>query len=203
MLNDVSGIRYLILLLCSIVSLILGATLLGLHFQNDRLEAEAVKVVENSFRDINIAFVNELAMSFEKLGIDVVNVIKGASTKPFSFLAHFPGCGVGGHCIPVDPYYLIEYGKQNGFNHEFLSTARRINNRMPVFTARLVERILRDLGVPLSYSTVAVLGLAYKPDVDDTRESPSFDIINALKRKIRNEYAKMTPATIIIHLITT
>ncbi|MGH7936418.1 MAG: nucleotide sugar dehydrogenase, partial [Chthoniobacterales bacterium] len=83
-------------------------------------EAEAVKVVENSFRDINIAFVNELAMSFSKLGIDVMNVIEGAATKPFSFMPHYPGCGVGGHCIPVDPYYLIRYAKQNGFSHEFL-----------------------------------------------------------------------------------
>jgi UDP-N-acetyl-D-glucosamine dehydrogenase len=91
-------------------------------------EAEAVKIVENSFRDINIAFVNELARSFAKLGIDVVNVIDGASTKPFAFMAHYPGCGVGGHCIPVDPYYLIQYAKQNGFQHKFLELARRINN---------------------------------------------------------------------------
>ena len=80
---------------------------------NSLKEAEAVKVVENSFRNVNIAFVNELAQSFSRLGIDVVNVIEGASTKPFSFMAHYPGCGVGGHCIPVDPYYLIDYAKKN------------------------------------------------------------------------------------------
>jgi UDP-N-acetyl-D-glucosamine dehydrogenase len=80
-------------------------------------EAEAVKIVENAFRDINIAFVNELAMSFSRLNIDVVNVINGAATKPFSFMPHYPGCGVGGHCIPVDPYYLIEYAKKNGFKY--------------------------------------------------------------------------------------
>src|SRR3989338_9802325 len=79
-------------------------------------EAEAVKIVENAFRDINIAFVNELAMSFSRLGIDTVNVINGAATKPFAFLPHYPGCGVGGHCIPVDPYYLIEYAKDYGYN---------------------------------------------------------------------------------------
>src|SRR5439155_281763 len=90
-------------------------------------EAEAVKIVENTFRDINIAFVNELAISFARLGIDVVNVIDGAATKPFSFMAHYTGCGVGGHCIPVDPYYLIEYAKSNGFSHEFIALARRIN----------------------------------------------------------------------------
>lgn len=153
------------------------------HPMGNLREAEAVKVVENSFRDINIAFVNELAMSFAKLGIDVVNVIKGASTKPFSFMAHFPGCGVGGHCIPVDPYYLIEYGKENGFNHEFLSMARKINNRMPVFTVELAEKFLKEKGTSLSGSVVAVLGLSYKSNVDDTRESPSFDIINALKTR--------------------
>ncbi|MBM2821226.1 MAG: nucleotide sugar dehydrogenase [Candidatus Berkelbacteria bacterium] len=87
-------------------------------------EAEAVKIVENSFRDINIAFVNELAMSFSKLGIDVINVIDGAATKPFAFMAHYPGCGIGGHCIPVDPYYLISYARKNGFHHDFLSLAR-------------------------------------------------------------------------------
>jgi nucleotide sugar dehydrogenase len=83
-------------------------------------EAEAVKIIENSFRDINIAFVNELAKSFDKLGIDVKDVILGASTKPFAFMPHFPSCGVGGHCIPVDPYYLIERARKSGFDHKFL-----------------------------------------------------------------------------------
>lgn len=144
-------------------------------------EAEAVKIVENAFRDINIAFVNELAMSFSRLGIDVVNVIEGAATKPFSFLAHFPGCGVGGHCIPVDPYYLIEYAKDNGFEHNFLSLARRINRSMPTFTVELVLRGLNEIGMPLRHAKVAVLGLAYKQDIGDDRESPSHDIIRILK----------------------
>lgn len=86
---------------------------------NSLKEAEAVKVVENSFRNINIAFVNELAQSFERLGIDVVNVIEGASTKPFAFMSHYPGCGVGGHCIPVDPYYLIDYAKKTAIHINF------------------------------------------------------------------------------------
>lgn len=144
-------------------------------------EAEAVKVVENSFRDINIAFVNELARSFAKLGIDVVNVIDGAATKPFSFLAHYPGCGVGGHCIPVDPYYLIEYAKAHGFSHDFLALARKINNGMPEFTAELVLKGLNENSLALKGSKVAVLGLAYKPNIDDFRESPSFEVIKALK----------------------
>ncbi|MBI2474537.1 MAG: nucleotide sugar dehydrogenase [Candidatus Taylorbacteria bacterium] len=146
-------------------------------------EAEAVKIVENSFRDVNIAFANELAMSFDKLGIDVVNVIQGAATKPFSFLAHFPGCGVGGHCIPVDPYYLIDYGERNGFNHQFLSMARKINNEMPHFTVDLLEKSLGQRGLDLQGAKIAVLGLSYKANIDDTRESPSFEIIKELKKR--------------------
>ncbi len=145
-------------------------------------EAEAVKMVENAFRDINIAFVNELAMSFDKAGIDIVNVIRGASTKPFSFMAHFPGCGVGGHCIPVDPYYLIRYGHENGFDHRFLVTARRINNGMPHFTVRLLEDELRGQRKRLSSAKIALLGLAYKSNVPDMRESPALVIRDVLEK---------------------
>lgn len=150
---------------------------------NSLKEAEAVKVVENSFRDINIAFVNELARSFSLLGIDVVNVIDGAATKPFAFMAHYPGCGVGGHCIPVDPYYLIEHAKKSGFDHDFLSLARRINNGMPHFTVDMVEEGLNEIKKSINGSTVTVLGVSYKSDIDDCRESPSFEIINLLKNK--------------------
>jgi UDP-N-acetyl-D-glucosamine dehydrogenase len=146
-------------------------------------EAEAVKVVENSFRDINIAFVNELARSFTKLGIDVVRVIDGAATKPFAFMAHYPGCGVGGHCIPVDPYYLIEYAQSYGFEHDFLRLARRINNDMPAFTVSVLQEALNEVELPLKGTEVAVLGVSYKADIDDCRESPAFDIIELLKEK--------------------
>ena len=146
-------------------------------------EAEAVKVVENSFRDINIAFVNELARSFSKLGIDVVNVIDGAATKPFAFMPHYPGCGVGGHCIPVDPYYLIEYARENGFDHEFLTLARRINNDMPEFTVELAAKTLKAQNKLLAGTRVAVLGIAYKADIGDSRESPAFEIIHALEKE--------------------
>lgn len=145
-------------------------------------EAEAVKMVENAFRDINIAFVNELAMSFDKAGIDLMNVIRGASTKPFAFMPHFPGCGVGGHCIPVDPYYLIRYGRENGFEHRFLMTARQINNEMPRYTVRLLEQLMRRKNMTLAGSTIALLGLAYKRDVPDLRESPALIIETELKR---------------------
>lgn len=143
-------------------------------------EAEAVKIVENSFRDINIAFVNELAMSFHKLGINLENVIDGAATKPFAFMAHHPGCGVGGHCIPVDPYYLIEYAHDHGFDHKFLSLARNINESMPQFTVDLLIDALNEVGLPLKGTKVALLGLSYKANVGDERESPAHVIRDLL-----------------------
>jgi nucleotide sugar dehydrogenase len=146
-------------------------------------EAEAVKVVENSFRDINIAFVNELAMSFTKLNIDVVNVLEGAATKPFGFMLHYPGAGVGGHCIPVDPYYLIRYAKKNGFSHRFLSLAREINEHMPEFTVEILERSLAEAGKEINGAEVALLGISYKANISDLRESPSFEIEHILKER--------------------
>jgi nucleotide sugar dehydrogenase len=159
---------------------IIGA---NVHEMSTIREAEAVKMVENSFRDINIAFVNELAMSFDKLGIDVTHVLTGASTKPFGFMLHSPGCGVGGHCIPVDPYYLIRYAKQNGFTHRFLSLAREINNHMPHFTVAMLEDELNKKELSLNGSTIALLGLSYKANVSDLRESPAFEIEKILKEK--------------------
>lgn len=144
-------------------------------------EAEAVKVVENSFRDINIAFVNELARSFDVLGIDVKDVIQGAATKPFSFMPHYPSCGVGGHCIPVDPYYLIERAKKSGFDHRFLKIAREINNAMPAYSVELLQDTLNEMKLPLNGTVVGVLGLAYKANIDDLRESPALRIIEHLK----------------------
>lgn len=147
-------------------------------------EAEACKVVENSFRDINIAFVNELAMSFDKLGINVFNVIDGAATKPFAFMAHYPGIGVGGHCIPVDPYYLIEYARANGFDHKFLSLARNINESMPIYSVdKLEQALIQKTTKSLKGAHVAVLGLSYKANVADDRESPAYTVIRALKER--------------------
>ncbi|MDP3957237.1 MAG: nucleotide sugar dehydrogenase [bacterium] len=145
-------------------------------------EAEAVKIVENSFRDINIAFVNELARSFAVLDIDVKDVIEGAATKPFAFMAHYPSCGVGGHCIPVDPYYLIERAKQSGFDHRFLKIAREINNSMPAYAVELLQDALNTVKLPLNGTRIGVLGLAYKANVDDLRESPAFKVIEHLKK---------------------
>lgn len=145
-------------------------------------EAEAVKIVENSFRDINIAFVNELARSFDVLNIDVKDVIQGAATKPFAFMAHYPSCGVGGHCIPVDPYYLIERAKQSGFDHKFLKIAREINNGMPAYTVELLQDALNQVKLPVNGTKVGVLGLSYKANIDDVRESPAFKVIKHLEK---------------------
>jgi nucleotide sugar dehydrogenase len=146
-------------------------------------EAEAVKVVENSFRDINIAFVNELAQSFDQMKIDVKDVIDGAATKPFAFMAHYPGRGVGGHCIPVDPYYLIEQAKRKGFSHKFLKTAREINNYMPFYTIKLLQDLLNETEMPLKNTKVGILGLSYKANIDDLRESPVFKMLEELDKK--------------------
>ncbi len=154
-----------------------------IHRMHTIKEAEAVKMVENSFRDVNIAFVNELAMSFAKLNIDVLHVLQGAATKPFGFMLHTPGCGVGGHCIPVDPYYLIRYAKENGFTHRFLSLARDINNGMPTFTVSLLEEELRKQGKSIEHATVALLGLSYKANMSDLRESPALEIAKILTNR--------------------
>lgn len=150
-------------------------------------EAEATKTIENAFRDINIAFVNELAKSFDKMGIDLIDVIKGASSK-FSFMPHWPSCGVGGHCIPVDPYYLIEKARNIGFEHDFLKLARRINNSMPHYTVKLLSKELNEIGKAVNGTKVGVLGVSYKANVDDTRDAPFFEIKKELlERKAKVE----------------
>ncbi|MBI2439634.1 MAG: nucleotide sugar dehydrogenase [Candidatus Moranbacteria bacterium] len=144
-------------------------------------EAEATKILENSFRNINIAFVNEIAMSFDALGIDVKDVIDGAATKPFAFMKHYPSCGVGGHCIPVDPHYLVERAKESGFNHGFLKYAMETNEGMPAYTVERLQDALNEKRIAMKDTVVGVLGLSYKANIDDLRESPSFKIIEHLK----------------------
>ncbi len=148
--------------------------------------SEASKVIENTFRDINIAYVNELAKSFDLMGIDLVEVINAASSKPFAFLPHFPSCGVGGHCIPVDPYYLIERAKDAGFDHSFLRKAREVNLSMPSYTVQLLEQKLEELNLSLENTPIGLLGLSYKGNVSDLRESPSLVIESILKTKKTN-----------------
>ena len=144
-------------------------------------EAEAVKILENTFRDVNIAFINEMAKSFAALGINIMNVIEGAATKPFAFLPHYPSNGVGGHCISVDPYYMIERGRQAGFDHQFLKLARRINDSMPAYTVELLEQSLQEKQRSLTDAPIALLGVAYKKNVSDTRNSPALKILRLLQ----------------------
>ena len=152
----------------------------------DLKTSEATKIIENTFRDINIAYVNELAKSFDIMEIDLLEVIKSASSKPFAFMAHFPSCGVGGHCIPVDPYYLIEKARTNGFDHSFLKKAREVNLSMPAYTIELLEKKLEELNLNYSNSKIGLLGLSYKANVSDLRESPSLILENILNEKKAN-----------------
>ncbi len=145
-------------------------------------EAEAVKILENAFRDVNIAFVNEAAKSFSHLNIDITNVIRGASTKPYSFMAHWPSCGVGGHCIPVDPYYMIEKAKEHNFDHKFLRTARTINNSMPEYTIDLLQHRLNQIEKSVKGAKIGIMGLSYKANVSDLRESPALKIVEKLRK---------------------
>lgn len=144
-------------------------------------EAEATKIIENTFRDINIAYVNELAKSFDLLGIDLHDVIQGAANKPFAFMPHYPSVGVGGHCIAVDPYYLIERARQAGFDHKFLKLAREINNSMPAYTVGKLQDALNHTGKSVKGTPIGVLGLSYKANVGDIRESPSLKVIELLE----------------------
>lgn len=144
--------------------------------------AEAVKIMENAFRDINIAFINEMAKSFDVLDIDIMKVIKGASTKPFAFMAHYPGCGVGGHCIAVDSYYLIERANKKGFEYRFLQLARTMNDSMPEYTINRTVEGLNEVDMCVKDTKISVLGLAYKGNVDDIRGSSAFKIIEKLKK---------------------
>ena len=143
--------------------------------------AEATKIVENTFRDINIAYVNELAMSFDVLGIDLKETLEASSNKPFAFMVHWPGCGVGGHCIAVDPYYLIKRAEMSGFDHRFLKVAREINNGMPQYTVDKLINEMKKLKMPLKRTKVTLLGLTYKANVSDVRESPSLVIKEILE----------------------
>jgi UDP-N-acetyl-D-glucosamine dehydrogenase len=144
--------------------------------------AEASKIVENTFRDINIAYVNELAKSFDAMGIDLHETLQAASNKPFAFMAHWPGCGVGGHCIGVDPYYLIKKAANSGFDHKFLKLARDINNSMTKYTVDKLILGLNELQLPIKGTPITLLGLTFKPNVSDTRESPSWEIKKELEK---------------------
>ena len=145
--------------------------------------AEMAKLLENTFRMINIGLVNELAIMCDRLGVDVWEVIDAAATKPFGFMKFTPGPGLGGHCIPIDPLYLSWKLKSLNYTARFIELASEINTGMPRFAVSKVQDALNEIGKPLKGSQVLVLGVAYKPDIDDLRESPALDVIHLMKSK--------------------
>jgi UDP-N-acetyl-D-glucosamine dehydrogenase len=146
-------------------------------------EAEMAKLLENTFRHVNIALVNEMAVFCRELGIDLWQVIEAASTKPFGFMPFYPGPGVGGHCIPVDPSYLSWRVRKLGFTFRFVELAQEINAQMPSYVVTRLGDLLNDAGLALSRSRVLCLGAAYKPGVADVRESPAVEVMRQLQRK--------------------
>jgi len=152
--------------------------------------AEMVKLLENTFRSVNIGLVNELALMCARLGIDVWEVIEAAGTKPFGFMPFYPGPGLGGHCIPIDPFYLSWKARASGFEARFIELAGHVNGQMPDHVVNLVAQCLNRRGRAVRGSKVLVLGVAYKADIDDTRESPALDIMQTLReRGARVEYS--------------
>lgn len=145
--------------------------------------AEATKLVENIFRAVNIALVNELKMTFMKMGIDVWEVIEAAKSKPFGFMPFYPGPGLGGHCIPIDPFYLTWKAREFGIATRFIELAGEVNSAMPEFVVQRVADALNEAGKPVKGAKVLMLGLAYKANVDDYRESPSFRLIEKLEER--------------------
>ncbi len=145
--------------------------------------AETVKLLENTFRSVNIGLVNEMALMCDKLNIDVWEVIEAASTKPFGFMPFYPGPGLGGHCIPIDPFYLSWKARQSGFEARFIELAGQVNGSMPYHAARLVSDALNSRRRSVRGANVLILGMAYKADIDDVRESPSLDIMEILEKE--------------------
>lgn len=145
--------------------------------------AEACKILENTYRSVNIAMVNELKILFAKLKIDIWEVIEAAKTKPFGFQAFYPGPGLGGHCIPIDPFYLSWLARRHEMSTRFIELAGEVNSSMPAHVVTRVAEALNDAGKPIRGSKIGILGVAYKKDVDDPRESPSFKLMELLQAR--------------------
>jgi UDP-N-acetyl-D-glucosamine dehydrogenase len=145
--------------------------------------AEATKLMENIFRSVNIALVNEMKVAFMKMGIDIWEVIEAAKTKPFGYMPFYPGPGLGGHCIPIDPFYLTWKAREYGVATRFIELAGEINTSMPDFVVQRVMEVLNEHGKALKGAKVLMLGLAYKANVDDDRESPSYHLMEKLEEK--------------------
>jgi UDP-N-acetyl-D-glucosamine dehydrogenase len=145
--------------------------------------AEMVKLLENTFRAVNIGLVNELALMCDRMSIDVWEVVRAAATKPFGFMPFYPGPGLGGHCIPIDPFYLSWKARQSGFEARFIELAGAVNGAMPHYVVSLISDALNGVRKPLNGSRVLVAGVAYKRDVDDIRESPALDLLALLRER--------------------
>jgi UDP-N-acetyl-D-glucosamine dehydrogenase len=148
--------------------------------------AEMTKLLENIFRCVNIALVNEMKMLSERMGIDIWEVIDAASTKPFGFMPFYPGPGLGGHCIPIDPFYLSWKAREYDFNTRFIELAGEVNTSVPYHVAQGIGEALNAKSKSISGSRILILGIAYKPDVDDMRESPAIKIIELLRNRRAN-----------------
>src|SRR5687767_8764197 len=160
-----------------------GQIVNNVHAVSSARVAEAAKLLENTFRAVNIGMANEMARLCYALGIDTWEVIRAAATKPFGFMAFYPGPGIGGHCIPLDPHYLSWKARQHGFDSRFIGLAEEVNSRMPEHVVQLVTDGLNDAEKSLKGSRVLLLGVAYKKDINDVRESPALSIIDRLRAK--------------------
>ncbi len=166
-----------------IAAALYGGVLENVHPVSKASVAEMVKLLENTFRSVNIGLVNEIALMCDRMGIDVWEVIDAAKTKPFGFMPFYPGPGIGGHCIPLDPFYLSWKAKQYGFESRFIELAGVINGQMPHFVVGKVVDALNRFRKSVSGARVLILGVAYKKNICDVRESPALDIIQLLNRK--------------------
>jgi UDP-N-acetyl-D-glucosamine dehydrogenase len=169
---------------CTQVAAALYQAVMGqVHIVSSARVAEASKILENTFRSVNIALVNEFTGICRVLGVDVWEVIEAAATKPFGFMKFLPGPGIGGHCIPLDPHYLIWKSRLHGYEPRFMALAEQINSSMPREVLQLVMNALNDQGLPLKGTRILLAGVAYKSDIDDMRESPALELIQLLWAK--------------------
>ena len=164
-----------------IAALLYGKIVGQVHTVSSARVAEAAKLWENTFRAINIGMANEMAKLCNALGIDTWEVVRAAATKPFGFMPFYPGPGIGGHCIPLDPHYLSWKARQHGFDSQFISLAEQVNSTMPNYVVELATNALNDAKKAVNGSKILILGVAYKKDIDDMRESPALSIIDLLR----------------------
>jgi UDP-N-acetyl-D-glucosamine dehydrogenase len=166
-----------------VAAMLYGEIVEQVHAVSSARVAEACKLWENTFRAINIGMANEMARLCNTLGIDTWEVVRAAATKPFGFMPFYPGPGIGGHCIPLDPHYLSWKARQHGFDSQFISLAEQVNSGMPAYVVKLVSTALNDVKKAVNGSKILVLGVAYKKDIDDMRESPALSIIDLLRAR--------------------